>query len=96
MDYTNFNMRLDNNLRGRAYPILEQYGLTPSQAVRMFFNQIANTGKIPLSFDWAAEQNLEVSDRVQAILAQNQAEQAQGKSTKYANLDEMMADLADD
>ncbi|WP_256692871.1 type II toxin-antitoxin system RelB/DinJ family antitoxin, partial [Histophilus somni] len=36
-------MRLDNDLRGRAYPILEQYGLTPSQAVRMFFNQIAQT-----------------------------------------------------
>ncbi|WLF84041.1 type II toxin-antitoxin system RelB/DinJ family antitoxin [Moraxella sp. ZY210820] len=29
-----------------------QYGLTPSQAVRMFFNQIAQTGKVPLSFDW--------------------------------------------
>lgn len=58
MDYTNFNMRLDNNLRGRAYPVLEQYGLTPSQAVRMFFNQIAQTGKVPLSFDWADNQVL--------------------------------------
>ena len=58
MNYTNFNMRLDNELRGRAYPILEQYGLTPSQAVRMFFNQIAQTGKVPLSFDWADKQTL--------------------------------------
>lgn len=53
MSYTNFNMRLDDNLRANAYPVLEQYGLTPSQAVRMFFNQIASTGKVPLSFDWA-------------------------------------------
>lgn len=37
MSHTNFNMRLDNDLRQKAYPVLEQYGLTPSQAVRMFF-----------------------------------------------------------
>ncbi len=58
MGYTNFNMRLDDELRANAYPVLEQYGLTPSQAVRMFFNQIANTGKIPLSFDWAAPNSI--------------------------------------
>lgn len=54
MSYTNFNMRLDDDLRASAYPVLEQYGLTPSQAVRMFFNQIAKTGEVPLSFDWAS------------------------------------------
>lgn len=53
MSSSNFNMRLDDDLRASVYPILEQYGLTPSQAVRMFFNQIASTGKIPLTFDWA-------------------------------------------
>lgn len=93
MGYTNFNMRLDNDLRGRAYPVLEQYGLTPSQAVRMFFNQIANTGKVPLSFDWASEP-MEVSDQVLQVIQHNQLEQSQGKSTQYANLDEMMTDLA--
>lgn len=55
MSYTNFNMRLDDELRNKAYPILETYGLTPSQAVRLFFNQIAHTGKVPLSFDWVTE-----------------------------------------
>ena len=53
MSSSNFNMRLDDDLRASVYPILEQYGLTPSQAVRMFFNQIAKTGKVPLTFDWA-------------------------------------------
>ena len=53
MSSSNFNMRLDDDLRASVYPILEQYGLTPSQAVRMFFNQIASTGKVPLTFDWA-------------------------------------------
>ncbi|WP_227428908.1 type II toxin-antitoxin system RelB/DinJ family antitoxin [Psychrobacter sp. I-STPA6b] len=54
MGHTNFNMRLDDDLRASAYPVLEQYGLTPMQAVRMFFNQIAHTGKVPLSLDWAS------------------------------------------
>lgn len=58
MGYSNFNMRLDDDLRSRAYPVLEKYGLTPSQAVRMFFNQIGETGKIPLSFDWASNHTL--------------------------------------
>lgn len=58
MGYSNFNMRLDNDLRNSAYPVLEKYGLTPSQAVKMFFNQIAQTGKVPLSFDWADTQTL--------------------------------------
>lgn len=53
MSSSNFNMRLDDDLRASVYPILEQYGLTPSQAVRMFLNQIARTGKVPLTFDWA-------------------------------------------
>lgn len=58
MGYSNFNMRLDDSLRNSTYPVLEKYGLTPSQAVKLFFNQIAQTGKVPLSFDWADTQNL--------------------------------------
>ncbi len=55
MSYTNFNMRLDNELKADVYPVFERYGLTPSQAVRLFFTQVANTRKIPLSFDWAGD-----------------------------------------
>ncbi|OOR99299.1 addiction module antitoxin [Haemophilus paracuniculus] len=87
MSYTNFNMRLDDNLRGRAYPILEQYGLTPSQAVRMFFNQIAQTGKIPLSFDWVEVSNL--TPKAQARLRQTEQEFANGDYTCYESLDEL-------
>lgn len=67
MSYTNFNMRLDDDLRANAYPVLEQYGLTPSQAVRMFFNQIAQTKEIPLSLDWA--KRITNATTVQAIEA---------------------------
>lgn len=95
MDYTNFNMRLDNNLRGRAYPVLEQYGLTPSQAVRMFFNQIAQTGKVPLSFDWADNQVL--TPKAVARLRQTEQEFANGEFERFEGLDELnqaMAEIA--
>ncbi|OBX49946.1 type II toxin-antitoxin system RelB/DinJ family antitoxin [Moraxella nonliquefaciens] len=95
MDYTNFNMRLDNNLRGRAYPVLEQYGLTPSQAVRMFFNQIAQTGKVPLSFDWADNQVL--TPKAVAQLRQTEQEFANGEFERFEGLDELnqaMAEIA--
>ncbi|WP_019674150.1 type II toxin-antitoxin system RelB/DinJ family antitoxin [Psychrobacter lutiphocae] len=55
MGHSNFNMRLDDDLKASAYPVLEQYGLTPTQAVRMFLNEIAQTKKIPLSLDWASD-----------------------------------------
>ena len=95
MDYTNFNMRLDNNLRWRAYPVLEQYGLTPSQAVRMFFNQIAQTGKVPLSFDWADNQVL--TPKAVAQLRQTEQEFANGEFERFEGLDELnqaMAEIA--
>lgn len=82
MSYTNFNMRLDNNLRGRAYPILAQYGLTPSQAVRMFFNQIAETGKVPLSFDWANKSD-ELSENGKRLLAESIADIKNGYYTEH-------------
>lgn len=92
MDYTNFNMRLDNQLRNEVYPILEQYGLTPSQAVRMFFNQIAKTGKIPLSFDWGVK-DLEPTDKLLKIIEQNEKDRLEGKVSTYNSFEEMMADL---
>lgn len=49
---TNYNIRLDQDLRDRAFSVLESYGLTPSQAIRLFLYQIADTNAIPLSFDY--------------------------------------------
>ena len=54
MSQSNFNMRLDDDLKASAYSVIEQYGLTPTQAVRMFLNEIAHTKTIPLSLNWAS------------------------------------------
>ena len=54
MATTNFNVRLDEHLRTEATQILANYGLLPTQAIKLFFDQLVATHKIPLSFDCQA------------------------------------------
>ena len=52
MTTTNYNIRLDQELKDKAFAVFESYGLTPSQAIRLFLNQVADTNAVPLSFDY--------------------------------------------
>jgi DNA-damage-inducible protein J len=56
MATTNFNLRLEQDLRDRAFPVFERYGLSASQAFKLFLTQVAETNKIPLSFDYAEDE----------------------------------------
>lgn len=54
----NLNIRLDDTLKEQSFAIIERLGMTPSQAIKMFLTQIAQTGAVPLSLDYIAyEQN---------------------------------------
>ena len=55
MRSVNFNIRVDESLKEQSFPIIESYGLTPAQAVKLFLRQIADTKVIPLSFQYKAE-----------------------------------------
>ena len=57
MSATNYNVRLDQDLKDRAFAVIESYGLTPPQAIRLFLNQIADTNTVPLSFDYQSKFN---------------------------------------
>ncbi len=92
----NFNMSFDPTLKEQFTEVLSDYGLTVPQAFKLFANQVVKTQTIPLSFNWKAQQNTEVNDKVLEVLAQNKLEQLQGKSVKYANFDDMMTDLTND
>ncbi len=103
MSYTNFNMRLDDKLRSSAYPIFEEYGLTPSQAVRMFFNQVGKTGKIPLSFDWAESCSLShiPNQKTLESLQQGREDYLAGKLSSYKienskEITQTLLDIAND
>lgn len=56
MPAVNYNIRIDKNLRNEAFAVLDSYGLQPSQAIKLFLTQIAATGTVPLSFDYAVKQ----------------------------------------
>lgn len=48
---TNFNLRLDENLKAQSFGVIESFGLTPSQFMRLILKQVADTGSLPLSFE---------------------------------------------
>ena len=52
MTTTNYNIRLDQELKDSAFAVFESYGLTPSQAIKLFLTQVAQTNTVPLSFDY--------------------------------------------
>ena len=85
MSTTNYNVRLDQDLKDRAFSVIESYGLTPSQAIRLFLNQIADTNEIPLSFDYQPKLNAQT---IAAI-----AEIANGKGSKYDSFGDLMNEL---
>ena len=85
MTTTNYNVRLDQDLKDRAFSVIESYGLTPSQAIRLFLNQIADTNVVPLSFDYQPKLNAQT---IAAI-----ADIANGKGTKYDSFNDFMNEL---
>lgn len=63
----NFNMRLEKELKDETSQIFENYGMTTPQAVRMFLVNVAKTKKIPLSFDYQADDLVLGSQTLQAV-----------------------------
>ena len=45
MTTTNYNIRLDQELKENAFAVFESYGLTPSQAIKLFLTQVAQTNQ---------------------------------------------------
>ena len=63
MATTNYNIRLDEALKNQAFSVIEGYGLTPAQAIKLFLHQVAETGCIPLDFSYQkGSMKLPISD----------------------------------
>lgn len=85
MTTTNFSVRLDENLRAEATQILASYGLSPTQAIKLFFNQVVATHKVPLSFDYQATEKQPTTKLLNAI-----TELENGETTTYESLDDFV------
>lgn len=82
MTTTNLNVRIDENLRNQVTQVLASYGLSPNQAIKLFFNQVVSTGKVPLSFDWADTTPPKLSENGERLLRESVAEFENGEYTR--------------
>ena len=55
------NVRLDDNLKKEAYAVLEKLDITPTEAVRLLFQYIAENGRMPVK-------TVIISDSEEALL----------------------------
>lgn len=85
MATSNFNIRLDDDLRVKATQIFAGYGLTPTQAIKLFLNQVVATHKVPLSFDYQTAEKQPTVKLLNAI-----AELENGETTTYESLDDFV------
>jgi len=42
------NVRLDDTLKNEAYAVLEKLNITPTEAVRLLFQYVAENGRMPV------------------------------------------------
>lgn len=86
MTTSNLNIRIDNDLKAQAIKILEGYGISPSQAVKMLFLELVATRKFPLSLSYQAD----YQPNSRTISAMRELDNGGGKL--YANLDDFLAE----
>ena len=43
------NVRLDDKLKNEAYAVLEKLNITPTEAVRLLFQYVAENGRMPVN-----------------------------------------------
>ncbi len=89
MQTTNYNIRLDKELKDTAFNVFDSYGLTPSQAIKLFLTQVANTKVIPLSFDWNNARIPNAETRQDILDAREEMKTAKS----YKSVDEALDEL---
>ena len=66
---TSFNLRLDKELKEQSFAVIERYGLTPTQAIKLFLKQVADRKILPLSFNYQADEpNEETKQAMQELI----------------------------
>ena len=66
---TSFNLRLDKELKEQSFAVIERYGLTPTQAIKLFLKQVADRKILPLSFNYQADEpNAETKQAMQELI----------------------------
>ena len=76
------NVRLDDKLKNEAYAVLEKLNITPTEAVRLLFQYVAENGRMPVK-------TLTVSDSEEALLRTVRERLANPQEAIKVRLDEL-------
>lgn len=76
------NVRLDDKLKNEAYAVLEKLNITPTEAVRLLFQYVAENGRMPVK-------TLTVSDSEEALLHTVRERLANPQEAIKVRLDEL-------
>ncbi|MBI1452712.1 MULTISPECIES: type II toxin-antitoxin system RelB/DinJ family antitoxin [Acinetobacter] len=87
-----YQIRLDSQEKKQAFAVFKQLGITPAQAVRLFFKQVVLTKSIPFSIE-NQNINLEQLIRLRKLKQQDaNASSVAGNTADLANANEIDLD----
>lgn len=84
-----YQVRLDSQEKKQAFAVFKQLGITPAQAVRLFFKQVVLTKSIPFAIE---NQNINMEQLVKLKKHKSDSE-LQDKNTDPDNDDDLFAEL---
>lgn len=76
------NVRLDDKLKNEAYAVLEKLNITPTEAVRLLFQYVAENGRMPVKM-------VTLSDNEEALLQTVRERLANPQKGVKVRLDEL-------
>lgn len=93
MTAVTYNIRLDQELRDEAFEVLDSYGLTPSQGIKLFLKQVAKTRTVPLTFDY--QKDYQLSQQGERLLRQTIEEFEDGEYETFDTVEDFNKSLAE-
>ncbi|MDM1756581.1 MULTISPECIES: type II toxin-antitoxin system RelB/DinJ family antitoxin [Acinetobacter] len=86
-----YQVRLDSQEKKQAFAVFKQLGITPAQAVRLFFKQVVLTKSIPFAIE---NQNINMEQLLKLKkIKQEQAQPIEDSPLSHLDEDDIFAEL---
>lgn len=85
-----YQVRLDSQEKKQAFAVFKQLGITPAQAVRLFFKQVVLTKSIPFAIE---NQNINMEQLVKLKKIKQEQDPSISTATEIENDDDLFAEL---
>ncbi|RYL28314.1 type II toxin-antitoxin system RelB/DinJ family antitoxin [Acinetobacter piscicola] len=86
-----YQVRLDSQEKKQAFAVFKQLGITPAQAVRLFFKQVVLTKSIPFAIE---NQNINMEQLLKLKkIKQEQAQPIEDSPLPHLDEDDIFAEL---